>query len=58
MPIPVEGFKGFKGFKRNWRDCEASRRFGSHSKERKAWSAQIAKIPFPLAQHIAHVFKP
>lgn len=25
---------------------------------RKAASAQIAKIPFPLAQHIARVFKP
>jgi hypothetical protein len=26
--------------------------------DRKAASAQIAKIPFPLAQHIAKVFKP
>ena len=56
MPIPGKGFKGFKGFKRDWRNCEASRRFSSHSKERKAWSAQIAKIPFPLAQHIARSF--
>jgi hypothetical protein len=55
MPV---AFKGFKGFKREWRDCEASRRWSSHSKERRAWSAQIAKIPEPLARHIAQVFKP
>lgn len=30
----------------------------SRSDSRKAASAQIAKIPFPLAQHIAQVFKP
>jgi hypothetical protein len=30
----------------------------SNSARRKAASAQIAKIPFPLAQHIARVFKP
>jgi len=30
----------------------------SDSVRRKAASAQIAKIPFPLAQHIARVFKP
>jgi C-5 cytosine-specific DNA methylase len=34
------------------------RRHGSKSKARKAASAQIAKIPFPLAQHIARCFKP
>lgn len=33
-------------------------RFGSKSNARKAASAMIAKIPFPLAQHIARVFKP
>jgi hypothetical protein len=33
------------------------RRHGSKSKARKAASAMIAKIPFPLAQHIAKVFK-
>jgi hypothetical protein len=31
---------------------------GSRSNSRKAASAMIAKIPFPLAQHIARVFKP
>jgi hypothetical protein len=34
-------------------------RVGSHkSSSRKAASAMIAKIPFPLAQHIARTFKP
>lgn len=32
--------------------------FGSNSIKRKAASALIAKIPFPLAQHIARCFKP
>ena len=32
--------------------------FGSRSNSRKAASALIAKIPFPLALHIAQVFKP
>ena len=34
------------------------RRFSSHSLERKAWSAQIAKIPFALSRWIAKCFKP
>ncbi len=34
------------------------RRFNSKSDSRKAASAQIAKIPFPLAQYIARSFKP
>ena len=34
------------------------RLYSSKSDSRKAASAQIAKIPFPLAQHIARVFKP
>lgn len=34
------------------------RLYGKRSAARKAASAQIAKIPFPLAQHIARVFKP
>ncbi len=58
MPIFDKGFKGFKGFKRNWRDCEASRQWSSHSAQRKQWSAEIAKIPFPLSSHIARCFKP
>ena len=58
MPKFEKGFKGFKGFKKNWRECEASRRYSSKSKERKEWTASISKIPFPLAQHIARTFKP
>jgi hypothetical protein len=34
------------------------RRFNSKSDSRKAASAMIAEIPFPLAEHIARVFKP
>lgn len=56
MPSADKGFKGFKGFKKNWRECEISRRYSSHSKERREWSAQIAKIPFPLARYMALVF--
>ena len=33
-------------------------RFSSKSSARRQMSAEIAKIPFPLAQHIARVFKP
>jgi hypothetical protein len=34
------------------------RRFRGGSVSRKAASAQIAKIPYPLARHIAHVYRP
>lgn len=37
-------------------DSQISRRHGSKSSARKAASARIAKIPFPLARHIAQVF--
>ncbi len=33
------------------------RMHGKNSPKRKAASALIAKIPFPLAQHIAHCFR-
>lgn len=36
---------------------QGSRNFSSNSAKRKAASAQIAKIPFPLAQHIARCFR-
>jgi hypothetical protein len=39
-------------------DCSLQRRAGSKSSARKAASARIAKIPFPLAQHIARVYHP
>ena len=40
------------------RDIKGGRRFSSRSPMRKLNSAIMAKIPFPLAQHIARVFKP
>jgi hypothetical protein len=59
MPYP-DGSKGFKGFKdfKDFHDCEDARKWSSRDPRRKEWSAMIAKIPFPLAQHIARVFKP
>jgi len=36
----------------------SARRFSSHSKQRKAWSAQIAKIPLPLSRYIAKAYRP
>jgi hypothetical protein len=42
-----------------WHDPDSlTRRHSSKSPDRKAASAQIAKIPLPLASHIARVFKP
>lgn len=38
-------------------NCSKQRRHSSRSDSRKAASAQIAKIPFPLAFHIANVYK-
>lgn len=42
------------------KNCESSmsRLYGSKSPKRKAASAMIAKIPLPLAIHIARTFKP
>jgi hypothetical protein len=64
----VEGRKGISGLRgmshptdghpRDLGGPNDPRRFNSRSIGRKAASAQIAKIPFPLAQHIAKVFKP
>ena len=59
MP-PVEkrkGFVGFKGFK-DFHDCEAARKWSSKDPRRKAWSAQIAKIPRSIARWVAICFKP
>ncbi|HEY1858644.1 DNA cytosine methyltransferase [Acidocella sp.] len=36
----------------------SARRFSSHSKERRQWSALIAKIPLPLSRHIAAIYRP
>lgn len=55
-----DGRKGFTtglGRGHDWRQ-DPSGRFNSKSSARKAASAQIAKIPAPLARHIARVFKP
>ncbi len=42
----------------NYKSSLDPRRFASKLPARKAASAMIAKIPYPLAQHIARVFKP
>ena len=36
----------------------SARRFSSHSKERKQWSAEIAKIPPEISTWVARCFKP
>ncbi len=38
--------------------ASGSARFGSKSPERKAWSAQIAKIPLPLSRYIGRSWWP
>lgn len=59
MPVldPRKGFRGFRGFK-DFHDCEAARKWSSRDPRRKQWSAEIAKIPYPLALHIARCYKP
>lgn len=66
---PVNGMKGTGGswftptedgrtVQGHWRDSGCiTRRYNSKPNARKAASAQIAKIPFPLSSHIARVFK-
>lgn len=39
-------------------NCSLQRKASSKSDSRKAASAAIAKIPFPLSQHIARAWKP
>ncbi len=69
---PAYGSNAEKGFAKEWRaavkngndwfgsgeNCSLQRRASSGSNARKAASAQIAKIPFALAQYIARVYKP
>jgi len=38
--------------------ASGSARFGSKSRERKQWSAEVAKIPLVLSSHIAKVYHP
>jgi hypothetical protein len=54
----IDPERGTKGYAARLGDSQISRRHGSKSTARKAASARIAKIPFPLASHIARVFKP
>jgi hypothetical protein len=57
VPLLWPEIKGFKGFN-DFNDCEAARRWSSKDPRRKQWSAEIAKIPFALAQWIARVYYP
>ena len=52
ISVPRNNGKGDAWFQ------DGAARHGSKSNARKAASAMIAKIPFPLAQHIARCFKP
>lgn len=60
----VEGIKqsGISGVRANGKGDrwfqDGAAKSGSKSNARKAASAAIAKIPFPLAQHIARMWKP
>jgi len=65
--VPVQrieeaGVKQVTGGNQGWfgeyRQGQGTRNYSSNSVKRKAASAQIAKIPFPLARHIARCFKP
>ncbi len=53
-----DGRKNGKDWFGSGENCSLQRRQSSKSNARKAASAQIAKIPFELARHIAEVFKP
>jgi hypothetical protein len=55
---PAEGRKGGGDWFSSGADCSLQRKASSKSPARKAASAIIAKIPFPLASHIARSFKP
>jgi hypothetical protein len=56
--IGVDENAGTKGYAARLGQSTISRRHGSKSTARKAASARIAKIPAPLARHIAQVFYP
>lgn len=57
---PGKRLDGLKFGGGRWHDSTNNliRKASSRSIARKAASAQIAKIPFPLAQHIARAYKP
>jgi hypothetical protein len=52
-----EGSKGGHDWFGRDENMSLPRSYGSKSNSRKAASAMIAKIPFPLAQHIARCFR-
>ncbi len=54
----IEGTKNGNDWFGSGADCSLQRKASSGSSARKAASAQIAKIPLPLSQHIARTFKP
>lgn len=54
----IEGTKNGGDWFSSGANCSLQRRASSKSSARKAASAQIAKIPMPLAQYIARSFKP
>ena len=55
-----DGVKGSEGYERSHPNAFGWKvpNTGSKSSARKAASARIAKIPFPLANHIARVYHP
>jgi hypothetical protein len=55
--IQSDGVKGFTPHGQPLGKNELGRRYGSKSRKRKEASAIIAKIPLPLAQWIARVYK-
>lgn len=56
--VSDDGVKGFTPHGEPLGKNQLARRYGSKSPKRKAASAMIAKIPFPLAVHIARTYKP
>ena len=58
--MPTGRFQKGEGSGRSWfyKNGGNGRSASSHSAERRQWTANAAKIPFLLAQHIARVFKP
>ena len=57
-PAEHEGVKNGNDWFGSGDNCSLQRRAGSKSNARKAASAMIAKIPYPLAAHIARCYKP
>jgi hypothetical protein len=55
--IDIDPEAGTKGYAARLGQSTISRRHGSKSKARKAASARIAKIPFPLSSYIARVYR-